>query len=210
MKVTIGNLVLLLLAIVFISFDSYAQLYNYGRNSDFSIEIGGGLPIAISPTNDSKFGDNNKLEFGLRYLPERSDFGVRGYYTFASLSESGAETNGEDKKLKMNRIEFQVLYMLNDLLGISNRSNFELESYVGLGAALGKPTGSSVTNKMIATTIGLRPRVLIDNNRLHAYLDTSYGILINQLFDYSGRSIPNTGSNSGSMLHLSLGLSYRL
>ena len=204
-----GKLVLLL-AIAFITFESYAQFYNYGRNTDFSIELGGGMPIAITPENSSKFGDNIKFELGLRYLPETSDFGVRGYYAFANLSESGIETSTKDDKLKMNRIELQVLYMLNDLLAISNHSIFELESYAGLGAAFGKPKGSPIVNKMIATTIGLRPRVLIDDNRLHVYLDTSYGILINQLFDYSGKSIPDTGNNSGSMLHLSLGLSYRL
>lgn len=215
MKFSPNKIVLLALLVVFLGIESYAQCYKRGGNrggtSDFSLELGAGMPILLSPSNDSKFGDNKKVEFGLRYLPEGGSFGVRGYYSFAGLSDSGAAPSDHGNKLKIHRLELQGIYMLDYLLGIPQNSIFELESYVGLGAALGKPTGSSSSNKMIATTIGLRPRFLIDSNRLHLYIDTSYGMLFNQRYDYSGEYIPGAGrTNMGSMLHLSVGLSYRL
>lgn len=215
MKFNSNKFLLIILLVAFSGIESYAQCYktvgSRGGSSAFSLEIGAGMPILISPTNDSKFGDNKKVELGLRYLPEGTNFGLRGYYSFAGLSDSGAEPSDHGNKLKIHRVELQGIYMLDDLLGVSDGSIFELESYIGLGAGLGKSSRNDATNKMIATTIGLRPRFLIDDNRLHAYFDTSYGMLFNQRYDYAGESIPGVDkTDSGSMLHFSVGLSYRL
>jgi len=197
-----NRFVLLILLVVFLGIESYAQCYISNRrgSSKFSVELGAGMPILISPTKNPKFGDSKKVELGLRYLPRDNDFGLRGYYSFADLSD-------DTGKLEIHRLELQGIYMLDHLLGIPYNSIFELETYFGLGAALGKSSVRPSINKMIAITVGVRPRILIYNNRLHAYLDTSYGMLLNQKYDYTGSA---SGSSSGSMLHLSVGLSYRL
>lgn len=202
-----NRFVLLVLLVVFLGIESYAQCYISNRrgSSKFSVELGAGMPILISPKKDSISFSSKKVELGLRYLPRDNDFGLRGYYSFADLSD-------DTGKLEIHRLELQGIYMLDHLLGIPYNSIFELETYFGLGAALGKSsTPYSSINKMIALTVGVRPRVLIYNNRLHAYLDTSYGMLLNQRYDYAGKYIPNSSKTSaGSMLHLSVGLSYRL
>ena len=211
------RLITSLLFVLFISVESYSQCLSRGAgggrggSSNFSIELGAGTPIPISPSNDLKLGDAKKVELGLRYLPEGNLFGVRGYYSYSGLSDSGAEPSDHGNSLKIHRIELQGIYMLDDLFNIPDQSIFELESYLGLGAALGKPSSTSGTNKMLASTIGLRPRFLIDNNRLHAYLDVSYGVLLNQQYDYAGERVPNADRSSlGSMANVSIGLSYRL
>lgn len=195
--------------------ESYSQCLNRGigrgGRSSFSIELGAGLPMPFSPSNNLKLGDAQKVELGIRYVPEESNFGLRGYYAYANFSDSGAPPSNHGNNLKIQRLDLQGIFMLQEVLRIPRSSNFELESYIGLGAALGRASGSSNTNKMIAATIGLRPRMLIDNHRLYVYLDTSYGMLINQKYDYSGEIFPGTtDSKLGATLHLSLGLSYRL
>lgn len=216
MNISRSNLFFTLLIICFISVEAFSQCYSRGARgnggrSSFSIELGAGIPFPVSPSNDLKFGDAKKGELGLRYLPEGSNFGLRGYYGYASLSDSGAEPSNHTNKLLIHRVELQGIYMLDDLIGISNNSIFELESYIGIGAALGKPSSVDGTNKMIAATIGFRPRFLIDGNRFYVYLDTSYGMLINQRYDYAGAHIPgSTKSDFGSMAQVSIGFSYRL
>jgi|SRR5699024_1419287 len=198
-----NKFVLLILLIVFLGVESYAQCYMGRRGSSkFSVELGGGIPILITPDNKTKIFDNYKAELGLRFLPRDGVLGVRGYYSFASLSKGD---------LEVHRFELHGIYMLDGLLDIPYNSILEIETYVGLGAAFGSPSSSSNSNKMIATTVGIRPRILIYNNRLHVYLDTSYGMLFNQKYDYAGNYIPNSSrTSSGSILHLSVGLSYRL
>src|SRR5690625_7077943 len=77
MKFNSNKFLLIILLVAFSGVESYAQCYktvgSRGGSSAFSLEIGAGMPILISPTNDSKFGDNKKVELGLRYLPERSE-----------------------------------------------------------------------------------------------------------------------------------------
>jgi len=207
-----------LITLLLVSIDSYSQCFRNkggggGRSgsSNFSLELGAGMPLALSPSNDLQFGDAKKFELGLRYLPYGNSFGLRGYYSFTSLSDSKAEPSDHGNSFKIHKVELQGIYMLDRLFNVPESSVFELESYLGVGAALGSPSSRSGTNKMLATTIGLRPRVLIDNNRLHLYFDTSYTLLINQQYDYAGEPIPDaTRGNIGSMLNLSLGLSYRL
>src|SRR5699024_376585 len=105
----------------------------------------------------------------------------------------------------------QGIYMLDNLLRIPYRSVFEIESYLGLGLALGDPSSSSSLNKMLSGRIGLRPRVLIDNNRTHLYSDASYAALFNQKYDYVGEWISGAKrGNTEFMFQFSLGLSYRL
>lgn len=216
MKISSNTLFFTFLIVVFISVESYSQCYSRGARgsggrSSFSIELGAGMPFPVSPSNDLKFGDAKKGELGLRYLPEGSNFGLRGYYGYASLSDSGAEPSNHTNKLLIHRVELQGIYMLDDLIGISNNSIFELESYLGVGAALGKPSSVDNKNKMIAATIGVRPRFLLDGNRFYVYLDTSYGMLFNQKYNYSGEYIPgSTKSDFGSMAQVSIGFSYRL
>lgn len=215
MKDSVSKLLLGLLFASLFVVESYSQCLSRGAgrggNSGFSIELGAGVPMPISPSNDLKFGDSEKLELGIRYLPEESNLGLRGYFAYAGFSDSGAPPTNHGNKLKIQRLELQGIYMLHNLLGVSSGSIFELESYIGLGAALGRPSSASSTNKMIATTIGLRPRILIDNHRLHVYLDTSYGMLRNQKYNYSGEFIPaSKDSKLDSMIHVSVGLSYRL
>lgn len=215
MKVFPNKFLFLFFLGVFLSIESSAQCHkivgNRGGSSAFSLEVGAGMPLLITPTNDSKFGDNKKFELGLRYLPEGNNFGLRGYYAFAGLSDSGAAPSDHGNKLKIHRLELQGIYMLDDLLGIPSGSIFELESYVGVGAGFGNSSKYNGSNKLIATTLGLRPRFLIDNNRLHVYVDTSYGLLFNQKYDYAGELIDSAVDDErGSMLHLSVGLSYRL
>src|SRR5690625_7184141 len=74
MKFNSNKFLLIILLVAFSGVESYAQCYktvgSRGGSSAFSLEIGAGMPILISPTNDSKFGDNKKVELGLRYLPE--------------------------------------------------------------------------------------------------------------------------------------------
>lgn len=215
MKILSSKLLLTLLIFCLISVASYSQCFKrgsgHGGNSNFSIELGAGVPLPITPSNDVKFGDAKKGELGLRYLPKGGNLGVRGYYAYMGVSDSGAAPSDHGNSLKVHRVELQGIYMLDDLLGVPNNSIFELESYIGLGAALGKPSSVSGSNKMLAATIGLRPRFLIDDHRLHVYVDTSYGMLLNQRYDYAGEYIPGTSKgNSESSLQLSVGLSYRL
>lgn len=217
MRTVIGKILIVLFVLGIMMGELYAQCYDFGRGnsggrSDFSLEVGAGLPFPITPSNDLRLGDALKGELGLRYVPIGSDFGLRVYYSYANLSDSGInQSENHSNKVAIHRGELQGIYLLDDLLGISWRSAIEVESYIGIGAALGDPSGVDGLNKMIATTIGLRPRILIDNNRLHLYFNVAYGILINQQFDYAGESIPNTEkTNTESILQLSLGLSYRL
>lgn len=216
MKVLSSKLLFIFLFFIVLSIDSYSQCLSRGGggrggNSNFSIELGAGVPIPITPSNDIKFGDAKKGELGLRYLPQGGNLGIRGYYAYMGISDSGATPSDHGNSLKVHRVELQGIYMLDDLLGVANGSIFELESYLGAGAGLGKPSSSSGSNKMLAATIGLRPRFLIDNNRLHVYVDTSYGMLFNQRYDYAGEYIPGTSKgNMESSLQVSVGLSYRL
>lgn len=194
-----------------ISVSSYSQCLSCGGSTDFSIELGAGAPIPITPTSGVKFGDAKKLELGLRYLPKERHLGVRGYYAYMGISDSGAISSDHANSLKIHRVELQAIYMLQNLLGVPNNSIVELESYLGFGAGIGKPSSVSGTNKLLTTTVGLRPRFLIDGNRLHVYVDTSYGILWNQRYDYAGEYMPGTSKgNMESSLQVSVGLSYRL
>lgn len=215
MKIPFGNLLFTLVLVCFLTVESYSQCLSRGGgrggNSSFSIEVGAGMPIPLSPSNDLKFGDAKKGEFGLRYLPEGNNLGLRGYYAYASLSDSGAEPSDHTNKLVIHRAELQGIYMLEDLLGVPNGSIFELESYLGIGAALGNPSSVDGKNKMLSTTVGLRPRFLIDGNRFYVYLDASYGMLFNQKFDYAGEAIPDADKGTmGSMAQITIGFSYRI
>ena len=214
-NVLFRNLLFIFLTTCFLSWDTYSQCFSRysgrGGSSNFSIELGAGVPIPITPSNDVKFGDAKKAELGLRYLPEGSNLGLRGYYAYMGISDSGAEPLGHANSFQVHRVELQGIYMLDAFFGVPNGSIFELESYIGLGAALGKPSSVSGSNKMLATTIGIRPRFLIDDNRLHVYVDTSYGMLLNQRYDYAGEYMSGTSKgNMESSLQVSVGLSYRL
>lgn len=214
MKISHNKVLFTFLLVFIIASESFSQSYNrgtHGGRSDFSLELGAGIPIPFSPSNDLKFGDAKKGELGLRYLPDGNKLGVRGYYGYASLSDSDAELSSHSNKLIIHRIELQGIYMLHELLGVPYGSIFELESYLGIGAAIGNPSSSDATNKMLTSTIGLRPRFLIDNNQFHVYLDVSYGMLLNQKFDYAGEFIPSAKTrNLGSMAQITIGFSYRL
>lgn len=215
MSLSINKLFFVFIIIFLFIEDSYSQCLksgvSRGARSALSIELGAGIPIPFTPSNNLKFGDSQKLEFGIRYLPEESNFGLRGYFSYAVFSDSIAELTNNENKLKISRLELQGIYMLDNLLGISRRSFFELESYIGFGAALGKSSSNPNSNKILTTTIGLRPRFLIDKRRLYVYLDTSFGMLRNQKYDYSGVFIPRAKEKKlDTALHLSVGLSYKL
>lgn len=206
----------LLFAFLFISqvhLKAYSQCYlNTGEASKFSLEAGAGLLLPISPsTKNFSFGDAAKFEFGLRYLPENKNLGFRAFYSYSSLSDNYIIPNDTiDGKLKLHRLELQVIYMLDEALNISRNSAFELESYLGIGGAFGKGDYVKGTNNMLSISLGLRPRYQIAP-KLHLYLDASYALQINQQMDYAGHILPNAKKgNLGSMTQLSLGLSYRL
>lgn len=210
----LGKLFALIFVLGLFGNSAYAQSIgqsSYATPSDFSMELGAGIPVPMTPSNDIGLGDALKGELGLRYLPLYSKWGVRAYYSYASLSDSGTGSSNHSNNLSVHRGELQGIYMLDNLLGIPYRSIFEMESYLGLGLALGKPSSTSSLNKMLSATIGLRPRVLIDNNRLHLYFDASYAALFNQHYDYAGEYIPEVKrGNTEFMLQFSLGLNYRL
>ena len=228
MKNLTSPLLLIFLLIGFISAEAYSQCLvrgpNQGRHSAFSVELGGGLLFPITPsTEDLSFEDAFKIEGGVRYLPENKKLGVRGYYSYSKSSDIFMRTTGTppdistdtvNGNLEIHRVELQGVYILDDLLNIHRRSNFELESYLGVGLALGKASDdspSSTTYRMGSATIGLRPRLRLPIQQLHVYLDASYAMLFNQNVDYAGQPrLPAKRSNMGSMAQVSIGLSYRI
>lgn len=194
-----------------LSVKSYSQGFNRQHSSNFSIELGAGVPKLISPKNDVKIGNAGIISGGLRYQFGGSQFGVRGLYSYSTISDSKQPTTNHNNRLEVHRMELQGVYMLNELLNLPDELNFDLESYLGFGAAFGMPSSISNSNRMLSTSIGLRPRLLINNDNLYVYLDASYASLINQQWNYSGESI--LGAKKGnieSMVQVSIGLSYRL
>lgn len=222
-----------LIGFLFLGFEAFAQYYIPYRELDskLSIEAGGGVLFPISPsTNNSKlFGDTGKLELGLRYKPFRNNFGLRASYSYSGIRDEimanpPAPTNPPTPptptnppiptsfqgKLEVHKLELQALYMLDELLNISTRSDFEIESYIGLGMALAKGSRVGGNNKVVSSSIGIRPRYRL-RTRLYFYLDTSYAVLINQKIAYSGQLIPNVKKNNiGGSMQVSIGLSYML
>lgn len=194
---------------------SYSQGFKRGFNkynrSSFSLELGAGVPKIISPKNDVNIGDAGIFSAGLRYLPERSQLGIRGLYSYSNISDSKVSGTNHKNMLEIHRLELQGIYMLNVLLNLPDDLSFDLESYLGFGAAFGMPSSISNSNRMLSASVGLRPRLLINNDNLYFYLDASYATLINQQWDYSGHVIPNAKKgNFESMVQISIGLSYKL
>lgn len=181
-------------------------LYGEGPLNNLSVEFGFGLLHPQKPSNDAKFGESDKIELGLRYKPDRKNFGARLYYGNLGF-EDNAQTNTNN--LKIHRIELQGLYILNDALGISNYGDLELESYIGLGAGIGNGVANDkkIKNRLISGSLGLRPRYLIDREKLFVYFDLSYNIFYNQRLDYNGASIPK---ELGGSAQVSIGISYKI
>lgn len=216
MKISIKHLLFVFLLALLSSGKAYSQCYlNTGEGSNFSLELGAGVLFPSSPSaNDISFGDASKFELGLRYLPKRSNLGLRAYYAYASLSDTKQLLDPttenmltQSGSLKIHRFEVQGIYMLDELLNLKS-SAFELESYLGLGFAFGKGE-ATVSNNMLSSSLGLRPRYQL-SPKLHLYLDASYTFLYNQQLDYTGHSLNAKKGNMGSMAQLSIGLSYRL
>ena len=209
-NIRITSILVMLLAFFAFTADVSAQCFKnknpYGRGgrNSISLEIGYGLPLPMNPSNDAKFGDSKKFEAGLRYIPMGNNLGFRVYYSYLDFQDSKNLNPGH---FKVNRFEVQGLYLLNDAFGMDNSGAFELESYIGLGAGIGKGETDSKDN-MISGTIGLRPRILLDTERLHLYVDLSYNMLLEQNFNYNGEALPK--KEAGSSAQLSVGLSYRL
>lgn len=165
--------------------NSYSQGFKFGsknyNDSSFSLEIGVGVPKLISPRNDVNIGDAGIFSAGLRYSPDGSQVGVRGLYSYSTISDSKISGTNHKNMLEIHRLELQGIYMLNDLLYLPDDLSFDLESYLGFGAAFGMPSSISNSNRMLSASVGIRPRLLINNNNLYLYLDASYAGLINQL-----------------------------
>src|SRR5690625_7359922 len=90
MKFNSNKFLLIILLVAFSGVESYAHCYktvgSRGGSSAFSLEIGAGMPVLISLTIDSKFGDIKNVDVCLCFLLEVSHVGLRGYDRVVGLS----------------------------------------------------------------------------------------------------------------------------